>query len=105
MRGVPLFLAIFVVACGGQVDDDGRGTSGGSGGSTAKADGGNGLPTSPLPPCVPGKPPAEHPTCPYLASGLCYDDKISACACECRKTKGTVCVSGFPGYQVEVACG
>jgi hypothetical protein len=91
---------LVLAGCGGAVVEEPGTSSGGSGG-----DGDGGLPKSPLPPCELGDPPGTHGvSCAWVANGLCYDEREDACACECRRTKGTVCVSGFPGYMVDVSC-
>jgi hypothetical protein len=34
--------------------------------------------------------------CVYVVSGRCYEKKLDACACACKKASGTVCIDGFP---------
>lgn len=48
-----------------------------------------------LPDCVPGGPPSSATRCAYMADGLCYPDKISACACVCPPTRSSTCSSGL----------
>jgi hypothetical protein len=104
-RWVCLAGALFVAvsACGGRVEVVGDGTGSGagkpsgSGGSTSPegtAPGGSS--TVDLPPCVKGwEPDTGSLTCPYLGSdGLCYDEKLSACACVCPRNRESSCWSG-----------
>jgi hypothetical protein len=89
-------------ACGGSVVEDPGSSAGGSSGGVGD---GGGLPKTPLPPCELGDPPGtQGASCAWIANNLCYDEREAACACECRRTKGTVCVSGFPGFMVDVTC-
>lgn len=106
MKRALLVACVILAACGGQVREEGKerdkDSPKGKSGSD-RDDDGDGFYSEPLPACEPG-PPAPQSSCPYVASGRCYPDKTSACACECEKTKGSVCISGFPGELVEVSC-
>jgi hypothetical protein len=109
-----------VVACGGEVrngtpDDPGStedpadeitetgGTSGKGGGDDRSH-----LPQVDLPDCKKGVPFPGSITlaCNYVYEKLCYEDKLAACACACKKQSGTICASDFPtsGVPTEVMC-
>jgi hypothetical protein len=90
-------LLLVATACGGQVVGDGSGKSDGSGGSASRdgtAPGGDD--TVDLPPCVKGwEPETGTVRCPWLGSdGLCYEEKLSACACICPRNRESSCWSG-----------
>ncbi len=110
MRVFPvLTAALLALGCGGSVVDDG------ADGSVVEAPGdepgrpSKGLPRAPLGPCrgafLPESDP--HRACNWVANGECYEDRDDACGCECRRTRGDLCVSGFPGTpgsRVPVDC-
>lgn len=95
-------IAAPVSGCGGQAVEEGTGGGSSSGsstssGSSSSARGGASGTGTDLPACVEGREP-DTGTCPWLGSdGLCYDDKLSACACSCPRDRDSVCSSGLPG--------
>jgi hypothetical protein len=91
--------ALFFGACGGMADP-GPGTAGATatGGDTAGGTASVGGPTS-LKACKPGFDPASFPErdCAFVGAGLCYAEKLDACACVCpRASQSSVCSSDFP---------
>jgi hypothetical protein len=98
---VYLFFAISASGCGGKTErsSDRAGTSRDGG-----ADGG--WPSTPLGQCIPGQPRASAPTCPFIADGYCYPDKLAACNCICPADRDSWCVSGLepPGVPASVSC-
>lgn len=105
--GVSLAL---IIGCGGQTVDPGPGpeSTGSRGGSTGSTRNGAGGDTGvDLPACVKGREIGTG-TCPWLgADGLCYDDKLGACACNCPRDHDSLCSSGLPGNeysQTRVEC-
>jgi hypothetical protein len=102
-------IVVVAIGCGGRVVDDGRGGGGnaaGGGQTTGSSSGG----TVELPPCEPGFDGDAEPerACAWLdPDGLCYDTKLAACACACRKTSGKVCSSPLldvPDSRIPVDC-
>jgi len=111
-------LALSFVACGGTVRTDGTtedpetqpkdpedpedpedDPSGGGG----KSGGG---PVVDLPECKLGVKRDAAKSCVFLYEERCYEEKLDACGCACKKQSGTVCSSGFPQKDVptEVTC-
>lgn len=105
-----------VVACGGTVrkDDESEpngevpdpvATSvpggGGGGGEVSGPDG-----EVDLPECKLGVKRSAAERCIYLYEGRCYDEKLDACGCACKKQRGTTCSSGFPSEDqpTQVTC-
>jgi hypothetical protein len=110
-----LLLALLLNGCGGRVDGErdpepGAGSSTGSGSNagTGSASGDDRDWSSPLSECVPGFALAEagQRSCNWTANGKCFEMRDDACGCECRRTGGGVCSSGFPepNAGVEVSC-
>jgi hypothetical protein len=116
----------YVVACGGEVrgvDGDAPSAPASDGGvpvdippASGSASGGSRAPNGPqtdLPDCKLGKawleptPPGSVFDCTYLVEERCYETKVAACACACKKKTGTVCSSGFPHADAPTAvtCG
>ncbi len=104
-----------LIACGGRVDDEREpGTSSGSGAASGTGTGSGSAPgndhdwSSPLSECVPGFSLADagDRSCNWTANGKCFEKRADACGCECRRTGGSVCSSGFPEPHagVEVDC-
>ncbi len=99
---------LMVSACGGRVDGPGgdnavggnSGASGGTGGKNLKGD------SEKLPPCAPGfEPGTSSEPCNWMADGLCYVERIDACACVCPTSGSSTCQSGFlDDPPVEVFC-
>ena len=94
--------ALLAAACGGQVrtgDPDPSGTKGALLDASGSAPTSNDLGgTVALPDCPHGFKVGEAigRLCVFTANGLCYETKLDACACTCKKQSGTVCSSGFP---------
>jgi hypothetical protein len=46
-------------------------------------------------------------SCVFVVGGRCYEGKLDACACACKKASGTLCLSGFPEPDgtTNVTCG
>ena len=110
-----LFTVICLMGCGGQVDGErrplpGTGSTSGTGSASSSGSGGTGGQdwSSPLPECVPGfsLADANGRICNWSANGVCFEKRADACGCECRRTGGNTCSSGFPepGARVEVGC-
>ncbi len=106
-----------LIGCGGQVDGGGSAEPDPDAMTPTPSDqeprpGPNGNdplndPTS-LGECTPGFKQSAEPgrACAWLAKGLCYDEKLEACACICPMGMST-CSSGFdngPDGQVRVSC-
>lgn len=102
------------VACGGKIEED----AGGDRRDTASPPTANeqrpaaprwgGSDRTKLPDCEPGFELGDEPdrSCDWFADGLCYSDKLVACACVCPPHGGSTCLSGFPeeNGRVEVYC-
>jgi hypothetical protein len=94
--------ALLAAACGGRVrtgDPNPSGTKEGS------LDASSSAPTSDDPSVTVALPDCPHGfkageaigrLCVFTTNGLCYETKLEACACTCKKQSGTVCSSGFP---------
>ena len=113
-------LTTWLVACGGEVrtddpdapaatssakEDDPPSATGGKSGGTGSGSSSH-LPETQLDECKKGTLRADADHCVYLYEGRCYDEKLDACACACKKQSGTICSSGFPNPDVptEVSC-
>lgn len=107
MRALGLFVVSVVAACGGTVERD-PGTGGSPAVAGGTGGGGGAFPSTPLGDCSPGYPyePGSDEPCPYLAEGLCYPDKLAACACVCPADHDSWCSSGYPtgGQPTVVTC-
>ena len=116
-------VALVLAGCGGRIDeggDDGAGPSdhpsSSSGGGDDEPSDDPDEPTEPsdggvsLPGCEMGfdaSAERDRP-CNWLAKGLCYEDKLAACACVCPRDSSATsnCSSGFPveDGRVDVYC-
>lgn len=104
---------LFALGCGGKLDGDDRPSDDSSmdapdarkpsqsgkdpDGATALAE------------CEPGFDPDREPgrNCDWVVDGMCYADKLAACACACpANAQDTFCISDFPqeNGRVRVSC-
>lgn len=95
MRWLVFLGALWLTACGGRVENDPNDDAP--------------LPATPLGECVPGHSHYQAPElpCPWMADGLCYPDKLAACACACPRDRDSWCTSDFPkddGAPTQVWC-
>ncbi|MEZ4221093.1 MAG: hypothetical protein R3B13_09190 [Polyangiaceae bacterium] len=111
VRTVSVGVVLLLVGCGGDVTRDGRDepSSAGSAGASSGAGGKDGFNwDSPLPECKPGFAPSEAAgrPCNWYANGRCFEKRDDACGCECRRTNGSICSSGFPDPDgwVQLTC-
>lgn len=115
-----LQVTTLMVACGGTVrreDEEGEpegddptsvptsspNSGGGSGSGGVSGPGG---PEVDLPECKLGVKQGDAERCIFLYEGRCYEDKLDACGCACKKQRGTTCSSGFPSEDkpTQVTC-
>jgi hypothetical protein len=95
-------LASFATACGGQVrtgdPEPSPTTEPAPQGGAANGTSGDPGDTVALPECKLGFAIEESAgrACVYVASGRCYEKKLDACGCACKKASGTLCLNGFP---------
>lgn len=100
-------VALLAAACGGQVrtGEPSASQADPEAGVTAPAPSNPGG-TVELPECHLGPEEAVSARCAYAAGGRCYDTKLDACACVCKKRSGTTCRDGFPDRHdtAQVTC-
>lgn len=104
-------VAMSLVACGGTVrkGDDGQEEEDEPPPTPSASPSGGGRGTAPqvdLPECKLGVDESEAESCLFLYEGRCYEEKLDACACACKRMSGTTCSSGFPdpSRPTKVSC-
>ena len=95
-------MAAVLGGCGGIVRTGDPGP-GGTSGVTDDADAARGGTSDPgtggtveLPVCHLGRAKSESAQCVFVVAERCYETKLDACACACKKQAGTTCIDGFP---------
>lgn len=100
----------FVLACGGEVEQDPTPNDEPPGGAGTTGLGGSGAGTrakSRLGDCTPGTPMSKAKSCEWYAGQTCYSTKEAACNCICPTDVAEVfCISDMPedGVGTSVYC-